>query len=59
MLPIMDMDILLPLYVGTRECASSRHAPIVDEQQENDNIYISEEVIVTDSVVAPTSYLQV
>jgi len=41
-----------------RECAA-RHAPIVDEWQENDNIYMSEEVIVTDSDVSPASYLQV
>ncbi|KEH18008.1 hypothetical protein MTR_8g009850 [Medicago truncatula] len=40
------------------ECASSRHAPIVDERQENDNVHMSEEVIVMDSVVAPPSDLQ-
>ncbi|AET00733.2 hypothetical protein MTR_5g095310 [Medicago truncatula] len=40
-----------------RECAA-RHAPIVDERQENDNVHISQEVIVTDNVVIPPSDVQ-
>jgi len=40
------------------ECAA-RDAPRVEEKQENDNVHMSEEVIVTDNVVVPLSYVQV
>jgi len=46
-----------PITSLCRECAA-RHAPIVDERQENENAHISEEVIV-DSVVVSSSDLQV
>jgi len=39
--------------------AAARHAPIVEERQENENVHMSEEVIVTDNVVVPQSYVQV
>jgi hypothetical protein len=39
--------------------AAVRHAPIVEERQENENVHMSEEVIVTDNVVVPLSYVQV
>lgn len=44
--------------IASREFAA-RHVPIVEERRENDNIHMSEEVIVTDNVVVPLSYVQV
>jgi len=44
--------------IASREFAA-RHAPIVEERRENDNIHMSEEIIVTDNVVVPLSYVQV
>jgi len=41
-----------------RECAA-RNAPTVDERQENDNVHVLEEVIVTESNVVPPSDMQV
>lgn len=43
--------------IASREFAA-RHVPIVEERRENDNIHMSEEVIVTDNVVVPLSYVQ-
>jgi len=47
-----------PITCRERE-AADRHAPIVQERQENENVHMTEEVIVTDNVVVPQSHVQV
>lgn len=47
-----------PITCRERAAVAARHAPIVEERQENDNIHMSEEIIVTDNVSVPLSNVQ-